>query len=432
MPEFFEWFFKLLYRLQKDICEVIEFIQSIFFKVGGIEDLDINGEKQDLLIFILRSEAVWYSFLGISLIGFILLFIFTAISSLKNNAGFVEQPKTKSQVFVSSIKGFIQILLVPILLFAFIYFASAIIKSLLEIIGIAIGQDIGKYSIGARMLICVGENAWIGGDNREIIEKMFISGTLSYKDVDVVGQYYNFSDMNLLIGVFGPLILAIFLIRGVLTVIRRVIDTTFLYLFAPIVGSTYPLDDGLRFGTWRSLVISKSIGAFGIIFIANITFYIMPIIISINFVNNSIFNGLILILFYISAGILISQGDVIVSRLLGTEQTKQTNLKEHITNFMAYGITLAHAGKRLAGAGALILGGKNLKDNIRSNGLSGAYINNLKNKNARLRQQQQEGNKQGRRYNFALHSREAIVSLMEQGIIGSMKKRGNNHDIHNT
>ena len=63
MPEFFEWFFKLLYRLQKDICEVIEFIQSIFFKVGGIEDLDINGEKQDLLIYILRSEAVCYSFL---------------------------------------------------------------------------------------------------------------------------------------------------------------------------------------------------------------------------------------------------------------------------------------------------------------------------------------------------------------------------------
>ena len=84
MGEFFDWFYKLLYTIQMGICEIIDFIQTIFFKVGGIEKLDINGEKQDILIYILKQNAVWYSFLGISLIGFILLFVFTAISSIKN------------------------------------------------------------------------------------------------------------------------------------------------------------------------------------------------------------------------------------------------------------------------------------------------------------------------------------------------------------
>lgn len=431
MGEFFEWFYKLLYTIQMGICEIIDFIQNIFFKVGGIEQLDINGEKQDILIFILKQNAVWYSFLGISLIGFILLFVFTAISSIKNNAGFIEKPKSKGQILTSTIKGFIQILLVPVLLFAFIYFASSIISALLEIVGIAVGGDLSSMKIGARMLICVSENAWKGGENREIIENMFLSGTLSYTDVDVVGQYYNFSKMNLLIGIFGPLILVIFLVRGVLNVIRRIFDTTFLYLFAPIVGSTYPLDDGFRFNVWRGLVISKTLSAFSIIFIANITFYILPIICSINFVNNSIFNGLIIILFYIAGGMLISEGDKMVIRMMNSEGVQNSNLREHIGAFAGYAITLAHVGKRAFSIGASVLGGKNLSYRLKSQGVSGVFVNSLKNKNTRLTKEREEGLKQGKRYEFAQKTREGIINLMERGIIGSMKKRGN-HDIHNT
>ena len=61
MPEFFEWFFKLLYRLQKDICEVIEFIQSIFFKVGGIEDL---RSKQGFYIYRNKRLIIWGTWFG--------------------------------------------------------------------------------------------------------------------------------------------------------------------------------------------------------------------------------------------------------------------------------------------------------------------------------------------------------------------------------
>ena len=79
MGEFFEWFFKLLYRLQKDICLIIDFIQGLFFKLGGLENVEINGEDKDIMTFFLSSDIVWFTFLGISLIGFILLFIFTGI-----------------------------------------------------------------------------------------------------------------------------------------------------------------------------------------------------------------------------------------------------------------------------------------------------------------------------------------------------------------
>ena len=132
MTDFFDWFFKLLYRLQKDICLIIDFVQGLFAKLGGLENIEINGDTTDILSFFLKSEVVTYTFLGISLLGFILLFIFTGISTLKNQDVLNNRAVSKGHIFVNTFKGFIQIILVPVLLFAFIYLTSTIIASMLE------------------------------------------------------------------------------------------------------------------------------------------------------------------------------------------------------------------------------------------------------------------------------------------------------------
>ena len=432
MGEFFEWFFKLLYRLQKDICLIIDFIQGLFFKLGGLENVEINGEDKDIMTFFLSSDIVWFTFLGISLIGFILLFIFTGISTLKNQDGFVERPKSKGQIIVNTIKGFIQIIIVPVLLFAFIYLSSAIIEAMLTTLSISAG-NMRNTSIGARMLICVGENAWIGGDNRDIIEKMFLSGSLSYADVDVVGEFYSFSDMNLLVGVVGPTILAVFLIKAIINIIRRIIDTIVLYIVSPLVGSTYPLDDGARFSLWRQTVISRTIGTYGTIFVANICFYVLPIVCSISFTSSSFFNGVVQVLFYLAAGLTISQADALISRIVGTDGTPKGNIG--LGQIGRYTRGIGHIAGGIIGAGIGILGGRNALQNVRRFGKTGAILNHMKDNNTALSQAQQRVEKTGKRYELLGKTREAIITTMENGIIGSIKKlnnKGDSHDIHNT
>ena len=430
MTDFFDWFFKLLYRLQKDICLIIDFIQGLFFKLGGLENIEINGDTTDILSFFLKSEVVTVSFLGISLLGFILLFIFTGISTLKNQDVLNNRAVSKGHIFVNTFKGFIQIILVPILLFAFIYLTSTIIASMLETLTIATGSEGKVTSIGARMLICVGENAWRGGENRDIIEKMFLSGSLSYADVDVVEEFYDFSEMNLLVGVFGPLVLLIFLVKAVINIIRRIIDTVVLFIISPLVGSTYPLDDGSRFSIWRELVIGRTLGTFGTIFIANICFYILPIICSISFVSSALFNGVIQILFYLAAGISISQGDSLVARIVGGEKMGKEGL--HLGKLMLYGRTAGHILNGAIGAGIGILGGRNAIQNVKRYGKSGAMLNHMKEKNNALQKAQQNGEKMERRYTLLGKTRETIINTMENGLLGSIKKHKNNHDIHNT
>lgn len=75
MDWFFGWFYELLYVLQKSICYIIDFIREIFLKLVGIETVKIDGEQSDLLTYFLTTEGVRNAFLGVFLVGVILLFI---------------------------------------------------------------------------------------------------------------------------------------------------------------------------------------------------------------------------------------------------------------------------------------------------------------------------------------------------------------------
>ena len=56
----------------------------------------------------------------------------------------------------------------------------------------------------------------------------------------------------------------------------------------------------------------------------------------------------------------------------------------------------------------------------------------MKEKNNALQKAQQNGEKMERRYLLLGKTRETIINTMENGLLGSIKKRKNNHDIHNT
>lgn len=80
-----DMFFTFLHTCFRCICELIDFIREIFYMLCGIEPVEINSSKGDMLTNLLGSDSVKKAFLTISIIGVILLVLFTGIAILKSN-----------------------------------------------------------------------------------------------------------------------------------------------------------------------------------------------------------------------------------------------------------------------------------------------------------------------------------------------------------
>ena len=72
---FFGWIYDVFYTLQKSICYLLDFIRDIFCKLAGIETVKIDGGEEEILTRFITSPAIRNAFLGVLLVGVILLFV---------------------------------------------------------------------------------------------------------------------------------------------------------------------------------------------------------------------------------------------------------------------------------------------------------------------------------------------------------------------
>lgn len=70
---FFGWIYDVFYTLQKSICYLLDFIRDIFCKLAGIETVKIDGGEEEILTHFITSPAIRNAFLGVLLVGVILL-----------------------------------------------------------------------------------------------------------------------------------------------------------------------------------------------------------------------------------------------------------------------------------------------------------------------------------------------------------------------
>ena len=92
----FDWFWEFLYGIVKTILFCIDFILDIAGLLCGIKSVMVPVEKNvggeivvtyeeaDLLYYFLSSSTILNAFIMVALIGFILLFIFTAFSVIRS------------------------------------------------------------------------------------------------------------------------------------------------------------------------------------------------------------------------------------------------------------------------------------------------------------------------------------------------------------
>src|SRR5574344_1161458 len=373
------WIFELLYSLQKTICYIIDFIREIFYTLAGIQPVNINGEQTDLLSHFILSNSVKTAFFYIFLIAIILLVVFVMIAIVRSEYVASENKKSKTQILGKAFQSFAIFLMVPFILIAGITLTNAVMGAVNASMNPYAAVAGGSTSIGGQILVTSGQYAFIGDSaSRSEIEKLFLTGELSYFDMSVVSEYYNLRSLDFLIGIFGSIVIMVMFVMSAVTFIQRIFDIVLLYIISPISVSTIPVDDGNRFKIWRDMTISKVLGAYGIILSMNLFFIIIPQISSITFFADSFKNGIVKILFLIGGAYAVTKANLVIAQLTGG--SAGANETQQMLSNMRYG---AGRTKATIGAGATlggaILGGKRFVDTKKSTrssltGLKNSFI----------------------------------------------------------
>lgn len=363
----FSWVYDLLYILQKSICYLLDFIRDVFCKLAGIETVAVGGKQTDLLSHFILSPQIRNAFLGVFLVGVILLFVFVIIAILKSEAADPQHKKTKGQILVKALQSFIIFLLIPFLLIAGIMLTNVIMSAIHGSMTGAMLDGNTNSTIGGQILVTSGYDAYIGPSGRRAeIERMFITGQLDYNNLSVVKDYYNLGDMNFFVGIAGGLVILIMFVISAIMFVQRIFDIILLYIVSPASVATIPLDDGGRFKIWREMLISKILGAYGIILSMNIFFLIVPQVGNISFFGNAFKDGVVQLLFVLGGAFAITKANMVIAQLTGSNAGAQEaqQMLGNISTGMHMMRTVGHVA---AGTTGMILGGTDFLTNRHHN-----------------------------------------------------------------
>lgn len=374
LDTFFGWIYDIFYTLQKSICYLLDFIRDIFCKLAGIETVKIDGSEEEILSHFILSPAIRNAFLGVLLVGVILLFVFVIIAIIKSEAADPQHKKTKGQILVKSLQSFIIFLLIPFLLIAGIMLANVVVGAIHASMTGSMLDGNTASTIGGQILVTSGYDAYIGpAGSRAEIERMFVTGQLDYNSLSVVKRYYDLSEMNFFVGIAGGLVILVMFVMSAVMFVQRIFDIILLYIVSPASVSTIPLDDGGRFRIWREMLVSKVLSAYGIILSMNIFFLVVPQISQITFFGNAFKDGIVQLLFVIGGAFSITKANMIIAQLTGSNAGMQ-EMQQMMSNVHS-GMHMVHtAGRVAAGAAGMIIGGTDFLSSRKHNASMGESL----------------------------------------------------------
>lgn len=358
-----------------DLMEIFPFgILQSGLQLAGIETVKIDGSEEEILSHFILSPAIRNAFLGVLLVGVILLFVFVIIAIIKSEAADPQHKKTKGQILVKSLQSFIIFLLIPFLLIAGIMLANVVVGAIHASMTGSMLDGNTASTIGGQILVTSGYDAYIGpAGSRAEIERMFVTGQLDYNSLSVVKRYYDLSEMNFFVGIAGGLVILVMFVMSAVMFVQRIFDIILLYIVSPASVSTIPLDDGGRFRIWREMLVSKVLSAYGIILSMNIFFLVVPQISQITFFGNAFKGGIVQLLFVIGGAFSITKANMIIAQLTGSNAGMQ-EMQQMMSNVHS-GMHMVHtAGRVAAGAAGMIVGGTDLLTNRKHNATIGESL----------------------------------------------------------
>ena len=356
------FFQELLMMIFLWFLRLIDGIMDIFSAIAGVTDITLQGEKVNIIEYLVGGSTVGTIFWCVFILAVGLTCIFGIVALVKN---MISNNRNVSSIIGKmglSLLGTMAMLTVVIL---GILISNAVLTLISEMFQI---ENTTKLS-NALFNACAGE--WLNGYT--VTEVDITSCSVS----EIMGSYHeggilfgiwptswakngmiNPDKFMYLPAMIASIALVIAMIVALINLSKRVYEIVHMYIIMPMSMSTLPLDDGARFKAWRETFVTKILLAYGTVFSVNIFILLLPIITKMHVDGVGAFgNSMFLIFMIIGGAMLIPSGQNLFARLFGQADD------------MHAGGSFLHSafyGGRIAGALTFGLAGKLIKAGMES------------------------------------------------------------------
>ena len=314
------FFQELIMLLFLWLLRVIDGIMEIFSTIAGVTDVTLNGEKVNIIEYLLGDSTISTIFWCVFILAVGLTCIFGIVALVKN---MIANSRNVSSIIGKiglSLLGTMAMLSVVIL---GILISNSILTLVAEIFQIANTTKLSNALFNA----CVGE--WLNGYTiAEVdITSSSVSAIMGDYDTTVFGIWptswkgngmINPDKFLYLPAMISSIALMIAMVVAIINLAKRVYEIVLMYIVMPVSMATLPLDDGARFKVWRETFVTKMILAYGTVFSVNIFILILPIISKMHVDGVGGFgNSMFLIFMIIGGTMVVPAGQTLFARLFG-------------------------------------------------------------------------------------------------------------------
>ncbi len=315
------FFQELIMLLFLWFLRLIDGIMEIFSAIAGITDVTVQGERVNIIEYLVGDSTVGTIFWCVFILAVGLTCIFGIVALVKN---MIANNRNISSIIGKiglSLLGTMAMLLVVIL---GILISNSLLTLVAEIFQIGNTTKLSNALFNA----CVGE--WLNGFSvAEIdITSCSVSQILGDYNATALGIWptswkcngmVNPNTFLYLPSMIAAIALMIALVVAIINLAKRVYEIVLLYIIMPVSMATLPLDDGAKFKMWRETFVTKIILAYGTVFSVNIFILLLPLLSRMHLDGVGGFGNSMFIIFMIIGGaMVIPAGQNLFARLFGT------------------------------------------------------------------------------------------------------------------
>ena len=314
------FFQELILLLFLWFLKVIDGIMEIFSAIAGVTDVTYQGERVNIIEFIVGDSTVGTIFWCVFILAVGLTCIFTIVALVKNMIANNRNITTIIGKFFLALLGTLAMVVVVIL---GILISNAILVLVSEIFEIGNTTKLSNSIFNA----CVGD--WVNGYSTNEINVSTLSVRKIFGDYNTAAfgiwptSWKNNGMVNPDTFLYLPSMIAsiglmIAMVVAIINLAKRVYEIVLLYIVLPVSMSTIAVDDGARFKIWRETFVTKIVLAYGTVFSVNIFILILPFISKMRIPGVSNFaNSMFLIFMIIGGALVIPAGQTLFARLFG-------------------------------------------------------------------------------------------------------------------
>lgn len=351
------------------LLTIIDAIQKAFFFLTGVEPLKMNFNGKEVEMTLLEllfgisdsgktfdfSQPIHKVFAGmLGVFAIVLVFcMICAVIKIHINREDKEALPSMTKMLWKSVVAFGIVVFLPVLFCILVSFAGVVMQTIINVVEVGFFGVEESGTIGTSIFKAV-----IDGNKLKDLQN--VPGFELDYDIswDVLKQRYGKENINLVILFLTSCCVIVGMAMCTITVAERLINILVLYIVAPVVAATIPLDDGKRWESWKDIITSKIVTAAANVISVYVFLYIIQSFgdVILNAKGDEFILSLTFIIIAISGAFSCAKAGTMIASIVSANSGQQEGM-----SFMASQAMLGMAGKLAGKALGAIAGATGLK-----------------------------------------------------------------------